>query len=96
VCRCQICDTRLVGLSGPYAEAVHIRLLGAPHHGSDTPDNIILCLYPNHHALLDHGGVDVGEDMLLMRLRRKLTVHPQHRINEDHLRFRREHYETND
>ncbi len=30
---CQVCETRLEGLAGPYAEAAHIRPLGAPHHG---------------------------------------------------------------
>jgi putative restriction endonuclease len=49
---CQMCDTRLEGLAGPYAEAAHIRPLGAPHDGPDTPDNI-LCLCPNHHVLFD-------------------------------------------
>ena len=34
--RCQICGIRLEGLAGPYAEAAHIRPLGAPHNGPDT------------------------------------------------------------
>jgi putative restriction endonuclease len=93
--RCQMCDTRLEGLSGPYAEAAHIRPLGAPHHGPDTPDNI-LCLCPNHHVLLDHGGVGISEDLALIGAEGHLTVHPQHRINKEHLRYRREHYGTND
>jgi putative restriction endonuclease len=63
--RCQICGTRLEGVAGPYAEAAHIRPLGAPHHGPDTPDNI-LCLYPNHHVLFDHSGVGIGEDLSLI------------------------------
>ena len=54
--RCQMCGIRLGGLAGPYAEAAHIRPLGAPHHGPDTPDNV-LCLCPNHHVLFDHSGV---------------------------------------
>jgi len=91
--RCQVCGTRLEGLAGPYAEAAHIRPLGAPHHGPDTPDNI-LCLCPNHHVLFDHGGVGIGEDLSLIGVEERLTVHPQHPINEDHLRYRREHYEV--
>jgi putative restriction endonuclease len=91
---CQMCGTRLEGLSGPYAEAAHVRPLGVPHHGPDTPDNI-LCLCPNHHVLLDHGGVGIGEDFSLAGEEGKLTVHPQHRISEEHLRYRREHYDTN-
>jgi putative restriction endonuclease len=92
--RCQMCGTRLVGLAGPYAEAAHIRPLGAPHHGPDTPDNT-LCLCPNHHVLLDHGGVGIGEDLSLVGAEGRLMVHPQHRINEEHLRYRREHYQAN-
>ena len=34
--RCQVCRIRLEGLAGPYAEAAHIRPLGAPHNGPDT------------------------------------------------------------
>ena len=81
--RCQMCGTRLEGLSGPYAEAAHIRPLGAPHHGPDTPDNI-LCLCPNHHVLLDHGGVAIGEDFALIGAEGELTVHARHQINEEH------------
>ena len=89
--QCQICGTRLEGLAGPYAEAAHIRPLGAPHHGPDNPDNI-LCLCPNHHVLFDHGGVGIGENLSLIGAEGRLTVHPQHRINEDHLHYHREHY----
>ena len=92
--RCQMCGVRLEGLAGPYAEAAHIRPLGAPHHGPDTPDNI-LCLCPNHHVLLDHGGVGISEDLSLIGVEGRLTVHPQHQISEEHLRYRREHYGIN-
>jgi putative restriction endonuclease len=93
--RCQMCGTRLEGLSGPYAEAAHVRPLGAPHNGPDTPDNI-LCLCPNHHVLFDHGGVGIGADLSMIGERGELTVNRQHRINEEHLRYRREHYGTDD
>ena len=89
--RCQICGIRLEGLAGPYAEAAHIRPLGAPHNGPDISDNI-LCLCANHHVLFDHGGVMVAEDLSLIGAEGQLTVHPRYRINEDHLRYRREHY----
>jgi len=91
--RCQMCGTRLEGLAGPYAEAAHVRPLGAPHHGPDTPDNI-LCLCPNHHVLLDHGGVGIGENLLLIGAEGRLEVDAQHRVSEEYLRYRREHYET--
>jgi putative restriction endonuclease len=89
--RCQMCGTRLEGLAGPYAEAAHIRPLGAPHNGPDSPDNI-LCLCPNHHVLFDHGGVGIGEDLSLIGAEAQLQVHPRHRISDEHLQHRREHY----
>ena len=72
----------------------HIRALGAPHRGPDTSDNI-LCLCPNHHELFDHGGIAIDEDLSLVGKQGKLTVHPRHGINENYLRYRREHYLTN-
>lgn len=90
---CQICGIRLMGLAGPYAEAAHIRPLGAPHDGPDIPENI-LCLCPNHHVLFDHGGVAICADLSLIGADGSLTVHPKHRINAEHLRYRREHYGT--
>lgn len=56
---CQVCDTVLKlpnGLS--YAEAHHLRPLGAPHHGPDIASNIIV-VCPNHHALLDYGAIEL-------------------------------------
>ena len=91
--RCQMCGTRLEGLAGPYAEAAHIRPLRAPHHGPDTWDNI-LCLCPNHHVLFDHGGEGIGENLSLAGEEGRLEVDPQHRVSEEHLRYRRKHYQT--
>ena len=89
--RCQVCGTRLERLAGPYAEAAHDRPLGAPHDGPYTPDNI-LCLCPNHHVLFDHGSVVVDDDLSLLGEEGPLAVHPEHEINEKHLRYHREHY----
>jgi putative restriction endonuclease len=93
--KCQMCGVRLEGLAGPYAETAHIRPLGAPHNGPDTPDNI-LCLCPNHHVLFDHGGIAIEEDLYLTGTDGKLTLHPRHKIDENHLRYHREHYLVND
>jgi putative restriction endonuclease len=89
--RCQMCGIRLEGLAGPYAEAAHIRPLGAPHNGPDTPNNI-LCLCPNHHVLIDHGGVGIAEDLSLIGAEGRLHLDPRHQISEEYLRYRREHY----
>jgi putative restriction endonuclease len=89
--RCQMCGIRLECPAGPYAEAAHIRPLGTPHDGPDTADNI-LCLCPNHHVLFDNGAVSVAEDLSLIGDSGSLTVRRDHRINEDHLAYHREHF----
>lgn len=92
--RCQMCGTRLECPAGPYAEAAHIRPLGTPHDGPDTADNI-LCLCPNHHVLFDNGAVSVAENLSLIGDSGSLTVHRDHRINEQHLAYHREHVVVN-
>ena len=77
-----------------YAEAAHIRPLGAPHNGPDTLDNT-LCLCPNHHVLFDHSGITIDENLSLVGVEGRLAVHPRHSINNTHLRYRREHYQAN-
>lgn len=89
--RCQICGERLETAAGPYAEAAHIRPLGAPHHGPDTADNL-LCLCPNHHVLFDFGAFGIGEDRQLLGLPGHLHVHPQHHLDPAHLEYHRTRY----
>ncbi len=89
--RCQMCGVRLESPAGPYAEAAHIRPLGAPHNGPDSADNI-LCLCPNHHVLFDYGSIAIDDDFTLLGTEGHLVVHPQHRISREHLRYHREHY----
>jgi putative restriction endonuclease len=89
--RCQMCGTRLECPAGPYAEAAHIRPLGAPHNGPDTKDNI-LCLCPNHHVLFDNGAVSVAEDLSLIGAESTLTVRRYHHINKHYLAYHREHF----
>jgi putative restriction endonuclease len=89
--QCQICGVRLEGLAGPYAEAAHIRPLGTPHHGPDSLENL-LCLCPNHHVLLDFGGIGILDDLTLIGAEGKLHVKAAHKINAAHLRYRRAHF----
>ena len=50
---CQICGLTFVyGNDKHYIETHHLRPLGAPHHGPDTPANMLV-LCPNHHAMFD-------------------------------------------
>jgi putative restriction endonuclease len=59
---CQICGTTIVTSTGlRYSEGAHVRPLGKPHLGPDTPTNL-LCLCPNHHTLLDVGGITIQDD----------------------------------
>ncbi len=88
--RCQMCGTRLECPAGPYAEAAHIRPLGAPHDGPDAEDNI-LCLCPNHHVLFDNGAVSIADDLALVGVDGRLTVHRDHPVNPRYLAYHREH-----
>ena len=59
--RCQLCGTSLdLGDGRFYAEAHHVRPLGSPHDGPDERENIV-CVCPNHHALLDFGAIRLDE-----------------------------------
>lgn len=60
--RCQVCGIVLETPSGRYAEGAHIRPLGTPHDGPDTPDNI-LCLCPNCHVIFDRYAIYVDEGL---------------------------------
>lgn len=92
---CQVCDVQLSLPVGHYAEGAHIRALGNPHNGPDTPDNV-LCLCANHHALFDLGAIYVDADFWvwdhagakLGPLYRK----GGHGVSADHLRYHREHF----
>lgn len=88
---CQVCGIQLQGSAGPYAEAAHIRPLGAPHNGPDMPDNL-LCLCPNHHVLFDYGGIAIADDFSLLGAEGRLFVKPEHHINPEHIRYHRTYY----
>ena len=85
---CQICGSRLVTMAGPYAEACHIRPLGRPHNGPDTPENI-LCLCPNCHVLFDESALWVNDDLSLEGGESFLRVDPRHVISLEVLREHR-------
>ena len=57
---CQVCGVRLETKKGGYAEGAHIIPISKPYFGPDDESNI-LCLCPNHHALLDKGGIYVTD-----------------------------------
>ncbi|MGI4742546.1 MAG: YDG/SRA domain-containing protein [Janthinobacterium lividum] len=87
---CQVCGERLATPAGYYAEAAHIRPLGAPHHGPDTLGNV-LCLCPNHHVLFDLGSFGVADDGSLLGLAGQLRRHQQHPVASEFLAYHRQH-----
>ncbi len=88
---CQVCQARLQGSAGPYAEAAHIRPLGAPHHGPDVLANA-LCLCPNHHVLFDLGAWTFKNDLELLGMPGKLQLHQRHTLNLECVAYHREHF----
>jgi putative restriction endonuclease len=88
--RCQVCGERLATPAGFYAEAAHIRPLGAPHHGPDVLSNV-LCLCPNHHALFDFGSFGVAADYALLGLPGQLRSLPAHQPDLAQLAYHRQH-----
>lgn len=63
--RCQICEVKLLGPTGPYAEGAHIKPLGRPHDGPDVRENI-LCLCPTCHVLFDLGAIAIDSQLLVI------------------------------
>jgi putative restriction endonuclease len=90
--RCQVCGECIETPGGPYAEGAHIRPLGQPHNGPDTPDNV-LCLCPNHHALFDFYVFTIAGDMSLVGLPGTLTTVVGHQIGAHHLAHHHERFD---
>lgn len=77
--RCQICGNVIRFDNGSsYSECHHIKPLGSPHNGPDVEDNII-CLCPNHHALLDYGGVKLDQS--------EFKTPSKHSISRDYVAY---------
>ena len=90
---CQVCGERLDCVGGPYAEAAHIRPLGAPHNGPDEMSNI-LCLCPNHHVMFDRGAVTISDNLIVQPFGTRLRQHYGHRLSKDHLLYQRGMWEA--
>ena len=87
---CQITGVRLETPSGPYAEACHIRPVGRPHNGPDVVENV-LCLSPNMHVLFDFGAITLSDDFNLSGMDGDLTLHPNHNLSLESIRYHRRH-----
>lgn len=93
---CQVCDIRLSVQGRGYAQGAHVRPLGRPHGGTDTPDNL-LCLCPNCHVLFDNGEIVVNDNLSIVTKypnRGVLRVAEGHLISRDNLRYHRELFPT--
>lgn len=94
---CQACGMRLQVPGGRgYSEGAHIRPLGRGHDGPDVPSNV-LCLCPNCHVLFDSGALIVDTTMKVWvngELKGVLTVDDRHAIDEAHLLYHRDRYES--
>jgi len=102
--RCMACETKLLmGLSPDrfYAEAAHIRPLGKPHSGPDTPANMIV-LCPNHHLQFDRGVISIrmrtGIPVFVSRIvgdpihNKPVSLHPMHSLSPAHVSWHRDYF----
>jgi len=77
--KCQICGFTILFASGErYAEAHHIKPISRPHNGPDTMSNIV-CVCPNHHAMLDYGAIELDKS--------KLKTVPGHIISDEYINY---------
>lgn len=83
--KCQLCGEAIELADGSlYAEAHHIQPLGAPHEGPDKIGNII-CVCPNHHAMLDYFAIPLNTD--------GIRKHNDHKMDESYVSYHNEiHY----
>ncbi len=88
--RCQITGIQLETPSGFYAEACHVKPVAKPHNGPDVTENI-LCLSPNMHVLFDLGAIALTEDFQVIGIGSKITLHDNHNLSIDCIRYHREH-----
>ena len=90
--KCQICGTRLDAPVVAISEGAHIQALSKPHSGPDIIGNV-LCLCPNHHAMLDKGALFIKEDLSVWSFDGKkiglLNVSAKHAVGKQYLQHHR-------
>jgi putative restriction endonuclease len=90
--KCQICENELVIPRGFISEGAHIRALGKPHNGPDIVENVI-CLCPNHHSLLDLGGIYISDSFKVYDLSHsqigELKIDESHKIDPSFTSYHR-------
>ena len=86
--KCQVCELQINTEAGFYAEAAHIKPVGAPHNGPDLLENL-LCLCPNHHLMFDKGVFCLDDRFNLIGMDGKLHLNPKHDISKEFLSYHR-------
>jgi hypothetical protein len=102
--QCVACGVKLlVGLSPRrfYVEAAHVRPLGKPHNGPDSPANMIV-LCPNHHLQFDRGLLTIrmrdGVPVFISRIPgdpingKVMPLNPKHPLDVRHLYWHRSYF----
>ena len=97
-CLCQVCRAPVPLTRTDYAESHHLRPLGSPHDGPDTPGNILV-LCPNHHVMFDRGAAAVQPEHLTIVHHRpgvfkpgqRILLAPPHSLARAHLLY---HYQN--
>jgi len=94
--KCQICDVHLKKTEGAIAIGSHIKVLGKPHNGPDTMENM-LCLCPNHHAQFDAFSFYIDPEVLdIIGLdkfeNKRLRVNNKHKIDKNFLNYHKEQF----
>lgn len=81
---CQLCGQQLQISSGKYySEVHHVKPLGRLHNGPDHKSNM-LCVCPNHHALLDFFSIRLSPDILLLN---------KHLVEKSHIDYHNQRFE---
>ena len=86
--KCQVCELQINTEAGFYAEAAHIKPVGAPHSGPDLLENL-LCLCPNHHLMFDKGVFCLDDKFNLIGIDGKLHLNSKHDISKEFLSYHR-------
>jgi putative restriction endonuclease len=86
--KCQVCELQINTEAGYYAEAAHIKPVGAPHSGPDLLENL-LCLCPNHHLMFDKGVFCLDDRFNLIGIDGKLHLNSKHNISKEFVSYHR-------
>jgi putative restriction endonuclease len=86
--KCQVCELQINTEAGFYAEAAHIKPVGAPHNGPDLLENL-LCLCPNHHLMFDKGVFCLDDRFNLIGVDGRLYLNPKHDVSKEFLNYHR-------